>query len=67
MVETKFVCPTPVRNLERRKVYCRMPSKENGQLMLKRPELPNSFAGRIKGKIWNEGFRVCDFLLIGWW
>ena len=44
------------------------PSKENGWLMLKRPELPDGFQGRVfMGKIWSEGSRVCDFLLIGWW
>ena len=43
-------------------------SKEKGQLMLKRPKLPDSFGGRVfKDKIWGEGCRVCDFLLIGWW
>jgi len=28
-------------------IYCRAPSKENGQLVLKRPELPNAFQGRV--------------------
>ena len=43
------------------------PSKENGWLVLKSPEHPNSFQGVFIGKIWGEGCRVCDFLLIGWW
>ena len=38
------------------------------QFVLKRPELPDSFQGRVfKGNIWSEGCRVHDFLLIGWW
>ena len=43
-------------------------SKENGQLMLKNLKLPDGLGGKVfKGKIWGEGCRVCDFLLIGWW
>ena len=44
------------------------PSK-NSWLMLKKPELPDGFQESIFiGKIWGEGSRVCDFLLIGqWW
>ena len=44
------------------------PSKEQGQLMLKRPKLSNGFEGRVfKGNIWGEGCRVDDFLPIVWW
>ena len=51
---------------------CRSPSKEKGQLMLKRPELPYGFQGRVfKGNIRGEGCRMpdqlLDILLIGWW
>lgn len=28
-------------------IYCRASSKESGQLVLKRPELPNGFQGRV--------------------
>ena len=28
-------------------IYCRATNKENGQLVLKRPELPNGFQGRV--------------------
>ena len=28
-------------------IYCSATNKENGQLMLKRPELPNGFQGRV--------------------
>ena len=36
--------------------------------MLRRPELPSGFQGRVFiGKIWGEGCRVCDLPLIGWW
>ena len=32
----------------------------------KKPELSNSFQGMVfNSKIWGEGCRVCDFLLIG--
>ena len=35
------------------------PSKENGWLGLTRPELPDSFGGRVFiGNIWGEGCRV---------
>ena len=41
---------------------------KNGQLVLKRPRLPDSFWGRVlKGNTWGEGCKVHDFLLIGWW
>ena len=44
------------------------PSKKNRQFVLKRPELPDALGASIfKGRIWSEGCRVCDFLLIGWW
>ena len=40
-------------------VHCRVPSKENGQLMLKRPELPDGFQGRgFKGSM-REGAAEC--------
>ena len=47
------------------------PSKENRQLMLKRPELPDGFQRRVsKGSIRGEGCRVpdqlVDILLISW-
>ena len=53
-------------------VYCRVPSKENKQLVLKRPELPNGFQGRVfKSNIRGVGCRVPDQLvdvpLIAWW
>ena len=48
------------------------PSKENGQLMLKRAKLSDGFQGRtFGGNSSGEGCRVCgqlmDFLLIVWW
>ena len=40
-------------------VYCREPSKENVQLMLQRPELPDGFQGRgFKGSV-REGAAGC--------
>ena len=42
-------------------------SRENGWLVLKRPKLPDGLRGHVFiGKIWGEGYRVCDFLLIVW-
>ena len=39
------------------------PSKENGWRVLKKPELPDGFGGKVFiGKIWGEGWRVCGFL-----
>ena len=44
------------------------PRKEKGQLVLKKLELSNDFQGELFiGKVWGEGCRVCNFLLIGWW
>lgn len=50
-------------------VYCRAPRTENGQLMLKRLELPDGMRqGFFKDR--GEGPRMCDHLvdnfLIGW-
>ena len=40
-------------------ICCRVPSKENEQLMLKRPELPDDFQARgFKGRV-REGAAVC--------
>ena len=34
----------------------------------KNPELPDGLGGEVFiGKIWSEGCRVCDFLVVGWW
>ena len=44
-------------------IYCRAPSKENGQLVLKRPELSGK---GFKGNTWGEGCSSCIFLqLVG--
>ena len=49
------------------RVYCRVPSKENGQLMLKRLKLSDGLKeGSFKGNILGEDCKVHDFLLIGW-
>ena len=68
------MCPTHMRPKHRnvrvwsRKSFIAGPSKESGWLMLKNPKLSDGFQGEVFiGKIWGEGFRVCDFLLIGWW
>ena len=42
-------------------------SKENGQLMLKRPKFPDGFQERIfQGNIWDQDCRVHGFLLSAW-
>ena len=38
---------TAGHGIEKYSVYCRSPSKENAQLVLKRPELPDGFPGRV--------------------
>ena len=51
-----------------REVFIAGPSKENGWLVLKNPELPDGFRGEaFIGNNCGEGCRVCGFLLIGWW
>ena len=43
-------------------------SKENGWLVLRNPQLPNGSERETSMvKIWDGGYRVCDFLLIHWW
>ena len=42
----------------------RAPSKENGQLMFKRPKIPGSFQARVfKNSVRGEGHRIWDQLL----
>ena len=43
---------------------CRAPSKENRQLMLKRPELPDGFQARIFKDVLGE--RVVGCLISSW-
>lgn len=54
------------RGLERIKFYFR--AKEGECLfVLKRPELPTDFEGRVFiGRVWEEEGSVCDLPLIGW-
>ena len=74
VAEPEFVCSEQSKadlkrwRLQQRTVYGRTPSKENRQLMLKRPTLPGGFQGRVfKDNIWGESCRGHDFLLIGRW
>lgn len=39
------------------RVYCRAPSKEKGQIMLKRPRLPKAFQGRVLKAMWGKGLQ----------
>ena len=53
-------------------VCCRAPSKESRQLVLRRPNHPESFQGKVfKDRIREGWCGVCDqlmdILLIGWW
>ena len=57
---------------EKCSVYCRAPSKESRQLVLKRPELPEGFQGKVFKNRMREGCcgvcdQLVDILLIGWW
>ena len=55
-------------------IDCRAPSKENGQLMLKRPKLPDGFQGRgFKGRVreglqgvWSARAQFLDWLASRW-
>lgn len=52
--------------VKERKAFVAGPNKENGKLMLKRPELSDGFKGRaLKGNIWGEGCRGHDLFLVG--
>ena len=59
---------TETSELEQRKVYCRA---KQGKWVAhaQNPQTPQLFGGEkfLIGKIWGEGCKVCDFLLIGWW
>ena len=53
-------------------IYCRAPSKESRELVLKRPPNPQSLSGKgFSRQGEGGGFGVCDqlmdILLIGWW
>ena len=52
-------------------IYYRVPSKENGQLMLERPKLRSAFWVAFKGNIWDEGCRGAwissDWLVVRGW
>ena len=51
---------TPGCGEGRRSVYCRAPSKESRQLVLKRPELPEGFQGKVfKDRVKERGCGVC--------
>ena len=54
-------------SLQQSKVYCR--AKKGEQMAhAHKPRTPHWFAGRsFIGKICDEGCRVYDFVLIGWW
>ena len=45
---------------------CRVPSRENGQLMLERPELPHGFQGSVFFKATFE-VKVADYGLSSDW
>lgn len=52
------------QSLEQRSVYC----KGQARRMLKGPEFPKSFLGRVFiGKFRGRGCRECGLPLIGWW
>ena len=54
--------------LEQRMVYGGMPSKENGQPLLRRPKLPGGFQGRVlKATFGVRAAEGMTFLLTGGW
>lgn len=62
---------TPVCGEGKHSIFCRMPSSENGQLMLKRSELPDNFEGRdfkvsVKEGVTGYSISLCSILrLVG--
>ena len=56
------------QNLEHRKLYCKGQARRMGGSCSKDLNLPGVLGNSFIGKIWGEGCRVRDFLLIGlWW
>ena len=54
--------------LEQRKVYYKGQARRTGISGSENPNSLHGFQGRVfKSNIWNEGYGVYDFLLIGWW
>ena len=51
----------------RERFFCR--TKQGEWMAYSQPsKFPNDFQGKVfMHKIWSEGCRVCDFLLIDWW
>ena len=52
--------------------YCRAQNKESRQLVLKRPELPDGFQGKVFKDKLREGScgvhaQLMEILLTGWW
>ena len=57
---------TPICGEGKYSINCKVSSKENKQLMFKRPELPDGFQGRVfKGNIRAEGYRGSPCLTDG--
>ena len=52
-------------------VFLQAPSEESRQLVLKRPEFPEGFQGKVckdsEGEGCGVGDQLVDILLIGWW
>ena len=46
---------------------CRAPNRENGQLMLKRPERLDGFQARVFKDSFRMSDQLVDLLLMGWW
>lgn len=70
VVTLKFMCPThteakqtKTQEFGAQKCLLQGPSKENGQLTLKTPKLPDGFQGRVfTGKICEEGCGLWEWL-----
>lgn len=67
VIEPKFVC-LMLSEVKQTEILKFGVEKWKEWLMLKRPELPNSFQGTVFiGEIWGEVCRVCDLPLVCWW
>lgn len=70
----KFVCPTHIEGKQTEALafgaeigLFQVPSKENGQFVLKRPKPPDGFQERVFKEKFSWRAAECVFLLIGWW
>ena len=66
VTKRKFVCRSK-QNIRIWKGLLKGQARRMGILHAQNPQILGWFSEKSLGKIWDEGCRVCDFLLIGWW